>query len=325
MENANLKRNRCLSFGPEEKVLIANICAKYKGTLENKKTDHISIHKKNSVWDKITAEVNASNNSGIFRSKDVLRRFYENRKREVRKIAAEEKKELYKTGGGRAFLPKKDECHDIFLSLMNGKTIYGLQCEVGGDVEPDNENTGSNDETVPSYLLEPSTSQTSKIPEIAFAQFETISNQVDDFNNESWKKYVPNDLLTPISERLRVEEVQSVLEEDPSVSGNQENKKRKYDGVPLDTASRRRPTTVVKALTRTEFGEKYNLLLDKRLHLIKKQEEKIEEEILSIKAAREAKDKLDALEYKIKLEKLKVLQSQNLIQCGTQGASNPSR
>ncbi|XP_044745467.1 uncharacterized protein LOC123307288 isoform X2 [Coccinella septempunctata] len=320
MENANLKRNRCLSFGPEEKVLIANICAKYKGTLENKKTDHISTRKKNSVWDKITAEVNASNNSGIFRSKDVLRRFYENRKREVRKIAAEEKKELYKTSGGRAFLPKKDKCHDIFLSLMNGKTIYGLECEVGGDVEPDNENSGSNDETVPSYLLEPSKSQTSKIPEIAFAHVETISNQVDDF-----KKYVPTDLLTPISERLRVPEVQSVLEEDtPSVSGNQENKKRKYDGVPLDTPSRRRPTTVVKALTRTEFREKYNLLLDKRLHLIKKQEEKIDEEIISIKAAQEAKVKLDALEYKIKLEQLKVLQSQNRIQCGTQGAPDPS-
>lgn len=72
--------------------MIANFCAKYKSVLENKRTDHATSQQKNLIWEKITVEVNASNSSGIFRSKEVLKRFYENRKREVRRIAAKERR-----------------------------------------------------------------------------------------------------------------------------------------------------------------------------------------------------------------------------------------
>lgn len=51
-------------------------------------------------WEKVASEVNASAVNTIIRTPEVLKRFYENRKREVRKIAAEEKKEVLATGGG---------------------------------------------------------------------------------------------------------------------------------------------------------------------------------------------------------------------------------
>ena len=54
----------------------------------------------------------------------------------MRKIAAEEKKEIFATGGGQPPKVKKDPCHDIILSIMNAKTVFGLQNDLDGDAEP---------------------------------------------------------------------------------------------------------------------------------------------------------------------------------------------
>lgn len=136
MDSEGSKRHRSISFSAEEKLLIANICLKYKDIIENKKTDLISCDQKKKVWEKIAAEVNAAAVNTTYRSQEILKRFFENRKREVRKIAAEEKKELYGTGGGQPFKIRKDPCHDIILSIMNTKTVYGLANEIDGDTEP---------------------------------------------------------------------------------------------------------------------------------------------------------------------------------------------
>lgn len=117
-------------------MLIANICAKYNHILENKKTDNTSNEVKNNTWDKIAIEVNSGAINTTYRTVDVLKRFYENRKRELRKIAAEEKKEVLATGGGQVKKFKRDACHDSVLSMMNTKTVYGLENEFDGDAEP---------------------------------------------------------------------------------------------------------------------------------------------------------------------------------------------
>lgn len=133
MDSEKKKRERCISFTAEEKLLIANICARFKHVLENKKTDNISVNEKNQIWEKIAKQVNST--ALTYRAPDVLKRFYENRKREVRKLAAEERKDIFATGGGKEIKIKKDACHDIFLSIMNHKTVYGLENGLDGDRE----------------------------------------------------------------------------------------------------------------------------------------------------------------------------------------------
>ncbi|ERL91730.1 hypothetical protein D910_09057 [Dendroctonus ponderosae] len=91
---------RCPGFSGEEKVLIATVCAKYKHIIENQKTDHVSNEAKNKIWEKIATEVNATAVNATHRTSEALKRFYENRKREVRKIVAEEKHQVFATGGG---------------------------------------------------------------------------------------------------------------------------------------------------------------------------------------------------------------------------------
>ncbi|CAG9772260.1 unnamed protein product [Ceutorhynchus assimilis] len=51
--------------------------------------------------------------------------FFKNRS-SSRKIAAEEKKEIFLTGGGIPKIIKKDPCHDVVLSIMNTKSVFGL-------------------------------------------------------------------------------------------------------------------------------------------------------------------------------------------------------
>lgn len=53
-------------------------------------------------------------------------------KKNVRKEVAEDKKEIKKTGGG-SFEYKDDPVKQLALSLMNEKTVFGLDSEFGGD------------------------------------------------------------------------------------------------------------------------------------------------------------------------------------------------
>ncbi|KAK5638458.1 hypothetical protein RI129_012753 [Pyrocoelia pectoralis] len=44
---------------------------------------------------------------------------------------------MFETGGGQNNVPKKEPCHDIILSIMNTKTVYGLQNDFDVDAEPE--------------------------------------------------------------------------------------------------------------------------------------------------------------------------------------------
>jgi len=46
-------------------------------------------------------------------------------KKERRKMAAQEKMELFKTGGGRPAHKVLDPMHESILTLMNSKTVKG--------------------------------------------------------------------------------------------------------------------------------------------------------------------------------------------------------
>ncbi|KAG5861793.1 hypothetical protein JTB14_003484 [Gonioctena quinquepunctata] len=133
MATTNEKRTRSSKFSNNEKVMMINLVSKYKNIIENKKTNGVTNNEKIKAWENICQEFNAVSPGNTLRNKDVLKRFYENKRKESRKKVAETKMELKKTGGG----PPPDENRDPFddfLSIVNEKTVSGLQSEFGGDV-----------------------------------------------------------------------------------------------------------------------------------------------------------------------------------------------
>lgn len=146
MATTNEKRRRSVNFSNNEKVFLINLVSKYKNIVENKKTDGVTSNEKIKAWENICHEFNAASTGNIYRNKDVLKRFYENKKKELRKKVAETKMELKKTGGGPPPDENKDPFDDVLLSIVNEKTVSGLPSEFGGDVsdeEPIAEQTSS--------------------------------------------------------------------------------------------------------------------------------------------------------------------------------------
>ncbi|KAF5285735.1 hypothetical protein FQR65_LT02263 [Abscondita terminalis] len=76
------------------------------GVMECKQTNGSTWNEKNLAWDKIAMEFNANSPSKINRTKESLKKCYENKKAEVR-IAASNRQGLQATGGG-VFTPKTD-------------------------------------------------------------------------------------------------------------------------------------------------------------------------------------------------------------------------
>lgn len=124
----NDKKRGC-NFTQSEKVFLFRLIAeKYAITLEDKKTDRASLQKREESWKLIEKEFNAVSPASIYREASNLKKLYANKKKEIRKKVAEEKKDIFLTGGGPpAKIPKyDDEIDTILLSIVNEKTIHGL-------------------------------------------------------------------------------------------------------------------------------------------------------------------------------------------------------
>lgn len=117
------RRVRSANYTAEEKSCLINIINKYKNIIESKKTDKFSWNDKNNAWETIANEFNAAAPNGTYRNTESLKKFYENLKKDTRKIAAQEKMELFKTGGGKPAQKILDPLHESVLSLMNTKTV----------------------------------------------------------------------------------------------------------------------------------------------------------------------------------------------------------
>ncbi|KAI4455388.1 apontic [Holotrichia oblita] len=267
------KRDRSINFSTTEKVMLINIIQKYKSIVENKKTDITTCDEKKKVWEKIQLEFNATA-ANCERSVDSIRRFYENQKKNVRKIAANEKKDTYLTGGGTPNVFKKEPFHDVLLSIMNSKSVVGLKNKFDGDgiyetvsdmpekenVDPASSNvanTTSNIDVVVSF-------ENGDDEDVEIIQLHYVC---DEPNQNSWKKYKPTNLAEPISEQLRPTGVRC---SDISSQGEINSNSSKI--------SRRRPH-IVKALTTSELSEKYNRLIDMRLEIAEFQKQLIKADI----------------------------------------------
>jgi len=126
--NQRTSMERAPNFTKSEKTKLMQIIAqKFKNTLEDKKTDRASVSKKEEAWKKIESEFNFNSIGQNYRSAKSLKKCYENRKKELRKTLAEEKREIMKTGGGAPPTSRRIEDSDeILLSIVNSKTMVGL-------------------------------------------------------------------------------------------------------------------------------------------------------------------------------------------------------
>lgn len=111
----------------EKRLLIQIISNKYAGILESKKTDKSSVFQKDQTWKKIEQDFNATSSANVYRNATCLKKFYENRKKLLRKTLANEKKEVMLTGGGPPPKIKRDDCDELLMAFINRKTLTGLE------------------------------------------------------------------------------------------------------------------------------------------------------------------------------------------------------
>ncbi|KAK4887114.1 hypothetical protein RN001_003385 [Aquatica leii] len=112
------KRERSSNFTESEKELLLNIVTdSFFEVIENKKTDSVTIKKKNETWDLVAVSFNAMT-TNIARNGIQLNTAYNNIKRKLKKDKADDKVQIYKTGGGPLKSPKVNDMQDRFLSLL---------------------------------------------------------------------------------------------------------------------------------------------------------------------------------------------------------------
>ena len=124
---------RAPNFTSREKSVLLNIVFNYKHIIENKKTDSITWREKDHCWTKLTSIFNSQNPENIARSKESLRKLYDNLKKNVRQEVANDRAEIKKTGGGKPEDKPKDPATELILGIVNERTIYGLTDSFGGD------------------------------------------------------------------------------------------------------------------------------------------------------------------------------------------------
>lgn len=129
----NTVKKRAPNFSSKEKNVLLNIVYAFKSIVECKKTDAVTWRQKDEAWNKITANFNSQLPDGCSRSKDSLRKLYDNLKKNARKTVAEEKKEIFKTGGGTPDTGPIDHTTELVLDIVNPKTVYGLENQYDSD------------------------------------------------------------------------------------------------------------------------------------------------------------------------------------------------
>ncbi|CAH1099699.1 unnamed protein product [Psylliodes chrysocephalus] len=350
------KRQRSTNFSHAEQSILLNIISKYKNKIENKKTDSVSVTEKNRTWEKIQEEFNALAPDHSYRAAVMLKKFYENKKKNVRKVAALEKTEIIKTGGGPPPNIKKDSNHDLILGLMNVKTVYGLDNEFDSDnqiiAEP--EDPAENEEFVyefgsneywtiekddnmfqnevfdeqprnnPITIDSPSTShvqiQTSQTVQTPTSIMHTNEIQIPSSSQTVLTPtsiaHHPNKVLNPnCSQKLPTPtiphhnkiRIPSSSQTEPTTNIMQPHKIQIpscSQTVPTPTnkaknqfVRRKRPATVVRALTSSRLAEKYDDLVDRRLRIAERTENEFKE-----KTAEHLK-RMELLDFEIAIKK----------------------
>ncbi|KAG5880634.1 hypothetical protein JTB14_022572 [Gonioctena quinquepunctata] len=207
------------------------------------------------------------------------------------------------TGGGPP-LPEKDKhpTDDLLLSIINEKTVCGMNPPFGGDVDSESEdevqNAADGLTTIINDKIELIYDQSSKpdssiynmelelvnTPELESTEPSTSISTTSQENiqkNKTWASYTPSDLLEKVSSPLK-RKISKVLSH-----SQQENipGPSTIEKTPKKT-SRRRPAIVVKSLTSSDIAAKYDKLLDCRLEIVaytkKELEQRIQQNVIKV-------------------------------------------
>ncbi|XP_031330653.1 uncharacterized protein LOC116161445 [Photinus pyralis] len=270
-------RKRSANFTSSDRNLLLQILQDFKETVENKKTDSQTWKTKDDAWDKVAKMFN-SQTQQCPRTKDSLRKYYENLKRTVRKRVANDRLQLNRTGGG-AISTDTELWMDLLLNLINQKTVYGLVNIYDGDADVSLPDTPDcpviAEQTIEElddhcYATSPSAH--------VVGDCETPSTSLQDWNNVA-----ANDLPRPISKGLVVGDCET-----PSTSGLQDWSKVAANdlsqplskGLKRTWTKRRRPG--IQQQSSSKLTEEYSMLAKMKLQLCE-----MEKENISIRTERE--------------------------------------
>ncbi|KAI4455447.1 myb/sant-like dna-binding domain [Holotrichia oblita] len=218
------KRQRASNFTADERVALLNIVKNYKHILENKKTDAITWREKEGtaairlivpqgIWLRIEKEFNATSPACINRSQEQLRKCYENQKKIVRKIAANNRLNLCKTGGGPSSCnDSNNPTYDLTMSILSQK--------MGKPAAVSNKAEASTADNAWSSRRRPATSANIMLArkfedlvdtkqEIANIQLEVLKKERDDIIERGFRE--KEEFLIKKNQMLEIHEIQKQL------------------------------------------------------------------------------------------------------------------
>ncbi|PSN54158.1 hypothetical protein C0J52_06850 [Blattella germanica] len=122
------KRARGTNFSNAEKEIFVNLLPKYFNIIDNKKTDGVSIRQKEACWEQLTTDFN-THALVTKRTSKQLKVFYDGYKRQCKTNFANEKIELFKSGGGAPKFIQMDETSAKLLSIIKEQIQPGINCK----------------------------------------------------------------------------------------------------------------------------------------------------------------------------------------------------
>lgn len=125
-------RKRSANFSYDEQIELLKIISNFKRIVECKKTDAATSRAKDQTWIKITNMFNSCSPNLVYRSKESLKKFYDNKKKRVRRSVANQSVKLLQTEAEH-LNPEEKRTEDIVLSITNKKTIDCLENKFDSD------------------------------------------------------------------------------------------------------------------------------------------------------------------------------------------------
>lgn len=113
---------RSANFNFEEIAKLMELVKKYKNIIENKKSDQVFLGEKLATWKKIADEFNSSSTL-IYRDFKTLKSKYENIKKTSKKKFAEEKRQVYATGGGPSANIEFNEIDQTVVEILQDQVL----------------------------------------------------------------------------------------------------------------------------------------------------------------------------------------------------------
>lgn len=200
-------------FKDSEISVLMKLVDKYKHIIENKKSDAVVWKNKQAAWEKITQEMNAAN--GTFRTSANIRGKYENLKKNTKKKFAQEKRNLYRTGGGVEPVVNITKTDEEIKNLL-GVSLDGLFNEFDSDAvvieiteDTENKDTPPGVEESENSLMDPPSQSHIKInlnsktpkPSLQSNNRPLTESNLNTFNSQTSSSVEENDFKPSTSER----------------------------------------------------------------------------------------------------------------------------